>query len=59
MPDAAGILPGGSCCQLGLALKEHDVGDAALGEMPRDAASHAPTADDDNVRARFHRVESM
>jgi hypothetical protein len=54
MAEAAGILARRSRRELRLALEQHDIGDAELGEMPGDAASHAPAAGDDHIRGLFH-----
>ena len=54
MPDAAGVPPGRSGPEQRVALDEHDVGDAAPGEMIRHARPHAPAADDHDIRGPLH-----
>ena len=57
--EAAGVLAGRSGSQLRLALEQDDVGDAALGEVPGDAASHAAAAGDDDISCVFHRIVDL
>src|ERR1041385_6314002 len=38
-----------------LALEEHDIGPAQLGEVVQDRGANHTTADDDHLRGRFHR----
>ncbi len=52
--EAAGVLAGRSGAELRLALEKDDVGDAALGEVPGDAASHATTAGNDDIGRGLH-----
>jgi hypothetical protein len=59
MTDAAGVLARRSRRQLRLALEQHDVGDAALRQVPRHAASHAPAAHDYYVCCRSHRKGNL
>jgi hypothetical protein len=59
MSEATGILAGRPRCQLPLALEEDDVGKAASGEVPGDAASHAAAAGNDHISRVFHAYGSI
>jgi hypothetical protein len=50
VPHAAGIVTGGAGAQQRLAFDQHDVGDAAAGQVIGGARAHTPAADDDDVR---------
>src|ERR1044072_3085769 len=59
MAKSARVLAGRSGGELRFAFEEYDVGDAALREVPGDAASHTPAAGDHYVRCLFHAVPSI
>src|SRR6478609_2965252 len=59
MAEAAGILPGRSRGELRFALEQDDVGDAVLGEVPGDAASHAAAAGNDYICGLLHDVTTI
>ena len=54
MADTAGVAARLAGAEQGLALHEHDVGDAASGEMKGDARAHASAAYDHDIRRLLH-----